>query len=78
VQVVELLDEALDVAGAVAVAVLEAADQHLVEHRSLEPERVAALLEADELAVLVLGRGGHEVLRTVKTWAGSWNGSSRT
>ena len=36
-QVVELVGEAPQVAGAVAVGVGEAADQHLVEHRALEP-----------------------------------------
>ena len=40
-QVVELLDQPAEVAGAVVVAVVEAADVDLVEHRRLEPERVA-------------------------------------
>ena len=38
-EVVELLDQALEVADAVAVAVLEGADQHLVEDGGLEPVR---------------------------------------
>jgi hypothetical protein len=37
VQVVELLDEAAEVADAVTVGVLEAADQDLVEDRRLAP-----------------------------------------
>jgi hypothetical protein len=81
-QVVELAGEALDVAGAVAVAVGEPADEHLVEDRPLEPQRVARLLEADQLPVLVavlLGGDGHErLLVTAKTWAGSVKGSRRT
>src|SRR6266508_455620 len=39
-QVVELLDQAAEVAGAVVVAVEEAADVDLVEDRGLEPKRV--------------------------------------
>ena len=52
--VVELLGEPADVAGAVAVRVGERADQHLVEHRPLEPVVVHA--QRAGLAV-VLGRG---------------------
>ena len=40
-QVVELLDQPAEVAGAVVVAVEEAADVDLVEDRALEPQRVA-------------------------------------
>ena len=40
-QVVELVDQPAEVAGAVVVAVEEAADVDLVEDRALEPERVA-------------------------------------
>ena len=43
-QVVELLGQAAQVAGAVAVAVVEAADEHLVEDGALVPERVATRL----------------------------------
>src|SRR6266545_308853 len=39
-QVVELLDQPAEVAGAVVVAVEEAADVDLVEDRGLEPERI--------------------------------------
>ena len=39
-QVVELLDQPAEVAGAVVVAVVEAADVDLVEDRRLEPQRV--------------------------------------
>ena len=41
-QVVELVGQAAQVAGAVAVAVVEAADEHLVEDRALVPVRVGA------------------------------------
>ena len=40
-QVVELLGQPAQVAGAVAVGVVEAADEHLVEHRALEPFGIA-------------------------------------
>ena len=41
-QVVELVDQAAEVARAVAVAVLERPDEHFVEHRRLEPLRLGA------------------------------------
>ncbi len=40
-EIVELVDEPAKVAGAVVVAVEEAADVDLVEDRALEPQRVA-------------------------------------
>ena len=40
-EVVELVDQPAEVAGAVVVAVEEAADVDLVEDRALEPQRVA-------------------------------------
>jgi hypothetical protein len=42
-QVVHLVGQAADVAGAVAAGVVEAADQHLVEDRALVPVRVVGL-----------------------------------
>ena len=42
-EVVELLGEPSEVAGAVAVGVVEAADQHLVEHGPLVPAGVVAV-----------------------------------
>jgi hypothetical protein len=59
-EVVELLDEAADVAVAVPVGVVEAADVHLVEDGGLEPVRLG--LEPAESI-----RGGHP--RTAITWA---------
>ena len=52
-QVVELLGQAAEVARAVAVGVIEAADVDLVEHRPLEPQR----LGLEPLARLGSGRG---------------------
>ena len=48
-QVVEPLDEAADVAGAVVVGVAEAADEDLVEDRALVPLRIARRLEGERL-----------------------------
>ena len=48
-EVVEALDEAADVAGAVVVGVAEAADQHLVEDRSLVPLRITGRLERERV-----------------------------
>ena len=70
-QVVELLDQAAEVAGAVGVGVAERADQDLVEDRGLEPlGGPAGALVGDLL--------GQRVLLTLRMWAGSWWGSSRT
>ena len=82
-EVVELLGQAVEVADAVAVAVLERPDQHLVEDRCLEPvgRVVRQPLRGLSLVGVVGGRDllGHWWgLRTVKMWAGSTYGSSRT
>ena len=74
-EVVELLDQALEVADAVAVGVAEGADQDLVEHRGLEPLR---LVLVGRRVTGLAGGLAHVCLRTVSTWAGSWCGSSRT
>ena len=74
-EVVELLDQALEVAGPVAVGVAERPDQHLVEDRRAEP--VGLRVEHGGRARRVrrhLGRGGvvgQRVLLTAITWAGS-------
>jgi hypothetical protein len=65
-QVVHLVGQAADVAGAVAAGVVEAADEHLVEDRALVPGGVVALERHGQTS------------RTVKMCAGSVNGSSRT
>ncbi len=78
-QVVEFGREPLQVADAVAVAVLEGPHQHLVEHRTFEPLRVQVLLRGLGEGVgdgLVHCHAGF--LRTVRRWAGSAEGSSRT
>ena len=85
-QVVELLGQAAQVAGAVAVGVGEAADQHLVEDRPLVPERVRGAVgrrgrvvagtSADAHVGVLVGWAGWT--STVRTWAGCVNGSSRT
>jgi hypothetical protein len=51
VQVVELLDQSLEVARAVAVGVAERADEDLVEDRGLEPVGRAALLVGERVGV---------------------------
>ena len=50
-EVVELLDQPLEVAGAVAVGVAERPDQHLVEDRGLEPVGRAADLVGERVGV---------------------------
>jgi len=50
-QVVELLDQPLEVARPVAVRVSERPDQHLVEHRGLEPVGRAALRVGERVRV---------------------------
>ncbi len=78
-EVVELGREPLEVPDPVAVAVLEGPHQHLVEHRTLEPLRVQVLLRGLREGVgdgLVHCHAGF--LRTVRRWAGSAEGSSRT
>jgi len=57
-QVVEPGGETADVARAVAVRVVEAADQHLVEHRVLVPARVTRLGERERVGHRLTGRGG--------------------
>ncbi len=87
-QIVELGGQALEVADAVAVAVLEGADEDLVEDGALEPLGVAVLgrcvfegvrngLVDDHMVgdPPVCGVDGR---RTVKTWAGRRPGSRRT
>jgi hypothetical protein len=68
-QVIELLGEAAEVPGAVAVAVVEAAQVDLVEDRGLEPERlglepVLGLGAALRLRRLWRGRGRHASTRS--------------
>ncbi len=46
-QVVEALDQAADVARAVVVGIVEAADQHLVEHGPLVPAGIPRFLERE-------------------------------
>ena len=66
-EVVELLHQSPEVAGAVGVGVAKGTDEDLVEDRGLEPVR------------RVLGVAlGHRGLLTLRMCAGSWNGSSRT
>ena len=48
-QVVQLRDQAAQVAGAVAVGILETPDEHLVEHRALVPLRVARLVRVERV-----------------------------
>ena len=85
-EVVELLDQTLEVAGAVAVGVAERPDQHLVEDRRPEPvglgvehrgrcsASVGIWADEDGQAWTFGQRG----LLTLMTWAGSWPGSRRT
>src|SRR4029077_4293595 len=54
-QVRQLLDQALEIAAPVAVAVVESADVELVDDRVLVPERVVVELVGLQLAAL--GRG---------------------
>src|SRR5439155_26956859 len=77
-QVVELVGQPDEVAGAVVVAVEEAAQVDLVEDRALEPQRVALepVLGRRDLVLLALGVERH--CRTSKTWAWRWPGSRRT
>ncbi len=87
-QIVEFGGQALQVADAVAVAVLEGADQHLVEDGTLEPLRVpvpgGCVLEGVRNGLIddhVVGDPpicGVDGRRTVKTCAGRRPGSSRT
>jgi hypothetical protein len=73
-EVVELVDQAPEVAEAVVVAVLEAADGQLVEDGLLVPAVVR-----DDAARLGLATAGHGYLaRRWSTWAGVSSGSRRT
>src|SRR4029079_13261450 len=76
-EIVELLRQAANVAGAVRVGIVKAADQNFVENRALVPKRVTRLFDAVDDPVV--GSTRHDwAARTAKTWAGSMNGSRRT
>src|SRR5690349_17826354 len=77
-QVVELLGQAEEIAGAVVVAVEEAAQVDLVEDRALAPERVALepVLWGGDLVLLALGVEGQRSASRTCAWR--WPGSSRT
>ena len=70
-QVVELGRQAPQVPGAVVVGVVEAADQHLVEHRALVPAEIGFGRRAG-------GRRAQRGTRRWRRWAGSTAGSRRT
>src|SRR5580700_3675570 len=67
-EILELLDQADEIADAVVVAVVERADRQLVEHGLLEPGRITHRLEASV----------HACGRTCRMCAGRSAGSSRT
>ena len=76
-QVVELLGEAPQVAGAVAVGVVEAPDEHLVEHGPLVPAVVGrGRCRASSAARLAHGQRRVQRARTWATWP--VGGSRRT
>ena len=86
-EVVELLDQALEVTGAVAVGVAERADEHLVEDGRAEPVRLRVEHRRGGPRVRRhLGRRGmgwrvvlgQRLLLTLMTCAGSCPGSRRT
>src|SRR4051794_16887389 len=77
-EVVELLGQAEEVAGAVVVAVEEAAQVDLVEDRALEPQRVTLEPVARRGDFMLLAFGVERHASTSSTWAWRWPGSRRT
>ena len=65
-EILELADQAGEVADSVVVAVVKGTYRQLVEHGSFEPERILRELDA------------HGRLRTCRICAGCWEGSRRT